>query len=196
MAAVEFVKSFMKIKDKPKLKLPEIVLCGRSNVGKSSFINSFFNRKDLAKVSSSPGKTRTINYYKVEDKFYVVDLPGFGFAKVPKSEREKWERAITQYLSASEDIMFAFHFIDARHNPTSLDELLNDFLIRYKIDFKIVLTKIDKLKQSEKAKVINNIKKNFPDFELNKDIFLYSSPKGIGKKEMKKYISVQMGVKI
>lgn len=196
MVPVKFVKSFYKIEDKPKLKLPEIVLCGRSNVGKSSFINSFFNRKDLAKISSSPGKTRTINYYNVNDKFYIVDLPGFGYAKVSKTERDKWERAITDYLAKSEEIFFAFHFIDARHKPTKLDELLNNFLTEYNIEFKLILTKIDKLKQSEKSKTIRDISIIFPGFKLNEDIFLYSSIKGTGKNELKRFIESQLSIRL
>lgn len=195
MDSIKFVKSILKISDKPKLKLPEIALCGRSNVGKSSFINSLFNRKDLAKVSSSPGKTRTINYYNVKDKFYLVDLPGFGFAKVSKTERMKWEKSITEYLAGSKEIIFTFHLIDSRHKPTALDELLNEFLVNYQIDFKIVLTKIDKLKQSEKAKALREMNNIFPDFKLNEDIFLYSSVKGTGKKEIKKHIFDVLKVK-
>lgn len=195
MSTVQFVKSFYNIQDKPKLKLPEIVLCGRSNVGKSSFINSFFNRKDLAKVSSSPGKTRTINYYIVNEKFYIVDLPGFGYAKVPKSEKAKWERSITSYLAQSQEIVTAMHFIDSRHKPTKLDEELNHFLLEYNIDFKVVLTKVDKLKQSEKSKILREMKTVFPDFVFNKDIFFYSSVKGTGKQEIKKLISELVNVR-
>ncbi len=195
MNSIKFVKSIIKVSDKPKLKLPEIVLCGRSNVGKSSFINSLFNRKDLAKVSSSPGKTRTINFYNVLDKFYLVDLPGFGFARVSKTEKLKWKRAITEFLAGSEEILFAFHLIDSRHKPTHLDELLNEFLVKYNIDFKIILTKVDKLKQSEKAKTLNEMKNIFPDFKLNEDIFLYSAVKGFGKKEIKRCVSQKLNVK-
>ncbi|RMD48932.1 MAG: YihA family ribosome biogenesis GTP-binding protein [Ignavibacteria bacterium] len=196
MSNISFVKSIVKIEQKPKLKLPELVLCGRSNVGKSSFINSLFNRKDLAKVSSSPGKTRTINYFSVHEKFYLVDLPGFGFAKVSQKEKEKWQKSITEFLSKSNEIKYAFHLIDSRHQPTALDEMLNEFLINYNIDFKIILTKVDKLNQSEKSKVVKNLQAVFPDFKLNEDIFLYSSLKGTGKNEMKKFIQKEFSVKL
>ncbi len=189
MPNVKFVKSIYRIEDKPKLALPEIVLCGRSNVGKSSFINSFFNRKNLAKVSSTPGKTRSINYYSVEDKFYIVDLPGFGYAKAPKAEQAKWEKMITTFLTKSENILFAFHFIDSRHKPTELDLLLRNFLISAGIDFKVILTKVDKLKQSEIARAKKTAREflgqDFPD----ENIFYYSSVKGTGKKELKKLLA-------
>jgi GTP-binding protein len=196
MPEVKFVKSIVEAKDKPKLSLPEIVLCGRSNVGKSSFINSFFNRKNLAKVSSTPGKTRLINYYSVDDKFYIVDLPGFGYAKAPKTEQAKWEEMITNFLLNSKDILFAFHFIDSRHKPTNLDVLLRDFLNKFGIDTKIIITKTDKLKQSELAKAKENIKE-FLNVKFNEaDVFLYSAVKGTGKNEIKKFLSKTFGFKI
>ena len=104
----KFVKSVYNLKDLPKEKLPEVILCGRSNVGKSSFINSLFSRKDLAKISSTPGKTRSINYYLIDDKFYIVDLPGYGFAKTSKKEREYWGKLIGDFISESKNIVLAF----------------------------------------------------------------------------------------
>jgi GTP-binding protein len=100
----EFVKSVYNVSQLPETKKPEIILCGRSNVGKSSFINSLFNRKDLAKISSTPGKTRSINYYLINEKFYIVDLPGFGYAKISKKEREFWGNLIKDFLNASGNI--------------------------------------------------------------------------------------------
>src|SRR3989339_1840308 len=94
----QFIKSAFNLSEIPKCRLPEVVLCGRSNVGKSSFINSLFNKKGLAKTSSSPGKTKSLNFYLVEKKFYMVDLPGFGYAKVSKTEREKWQKLIEDYF--------------------------------------------------------------------------------------------------
>ena len=99
MKKIEFVKSVSELTQLPKIELPEIVLAGRSNVGKSTFINSLFKRKGIAKTSSTPGKTRTINYYLVDNKFYFVDLPGFGYAKVAKKERDYWERLLIKYFS-------------------------------------------------------------------------------------------------
>lgn len=123
----QFIKSAFSLKDLIKSNLPEVILCGRSNVGKSSFINSLFNRKDLAKISSTPGKTRSINYYLIDNKFYMVDLPGYGYAKTSKKEREYWSNLIGDYIKISKNIILAVHFIDSRINPTELDIKLNSF---------------------------------------------------------------------
>ncbi|MEJ2615801.1 MAG: ribosome biogenesis GTP-binding protein YihA/YsxC, partial [Ignavibacteriaceae bacterium] len=143
----EFTKSVYKLSQIPRDNFPEIILCGRSNVGKSSFINSIFNRKNLAKISSTPGKTRSINYYNIDDKFYLVDLPGFGYAKTSLKERESWGRLLSQYIEASKKLMCAFHFIDSRHAPTELDVQLNELLKFNNIAYLVILNKIDKLKQ-------------------------------------------------
>ncbi len=189
MKKIQFVKSVVSIKDLPKDKLPEVILCGRSNVGKSSFINTIFNRKGLAKTSSSPGKTRSLNYYLVEDKFYMVDLPGFGYAKVSKKEREKWLNLIDNYLRESESISYAFHFVDSRVGPTDLDILLNDYLNELEIPYLVLLNKIDKLKQSEIAKSKKNIFEIFPELSYGDNLLAFSSTKGIGKKQVVKILS-------
>lgn len=182
MNNVSFVKSVAKTKDLPKLKLPEIVLAGRSNVGKSSFINNLFNRTKLAKTSSSPGKTKTINYYIVDDKFYIVDMPGLGYAKVSKTERSRWLKLIEEYFNSDRNIAAVYHLIDARHRPTEIDILLNNFLYETGIPFTILLNKIDKLKQSEIAKRKIELKEIFPDVSVGDNLILYSALKGIGKK--------------
>src|ERR1035437_10728716 len=145
----EFVKSVYNVSQLPENKKPEIILCGRSNVGKSSFINSLFNRKDLAKISSTPGKTRSINYYLINEKFYIVDLPGFGYAKISKKERKFWGNLIKDFFNASGNIKMAFHLVDSRHKPTILDVELNQLLKTSLIPYVIILSKTDKLKQSE-----------------------------------------------
>ena len=149
MSKIEFVKSVSVLNQLPELELPEIALAGRSNVGKSSFINTIFNRKGLAKISSTPGKTRTLNYYNVENKFYLVDLPGFGYAKVSKTERDNWEKLLIKYFQNNPKISRIIHFIDSRHKPTQLDIILNKFLIELDIPYIVILNKTDKLKQSE-----------------------------------------------
>jgi GTP-binding protein len=189
MKKVQFVKSVYDLNDLPKLLLPEIVLCGRSNVGKSSFINSLFNQKRLAKISSSPGKTRALNYYLVEEKFYIVDLPGFGYDKVSKKEREKWQKLIEKYLTADRPVSLAFHFIDRRHKPTHLDQLLNQFLIEREIPYTIILTKVDKIKQSEHAAIKKKVKEFFPELIDGENLMSYSSVKGTGKKEVIKRLN-------
>ncbi len=106
----KFITSVYNLNDLPKNNLPEIILCGRSNVGKSSFLNSLYNRKDLAKTSSTPGKTRSINYYLIDEKFYMVDLPGYGYAKTSLKEREFWSKLIGDFISKSKYIYLSFSF--------------------------------------------------------------------------------------
>ena len=184
MQNIKFIKSVFTTKDLPTEKMPELVLCGRSNVGKSTFINSLSKRKNIAKTSSTPGKTRSINYYLVEDKFYLVDLPGYGYAKVPKKEKVVWQRLIADYLLESKNIVMAYHLVDSRHSATNLDLLLNEMLIDESIPYTIILSKVDKLNQSERSKSIKNIIKQFPELSLGDNLFLYSSLKGIGKKDV------------
>jgi len=179
----EFIKSVYNLKDLPKRKLPEVILCGRSNVGKSSFINSLFNRKNLAKTSSTPGKTRSINYYLIDDKFYLVDLPGYGYAKSSKKEREFWGKLIGEYIKISSNIAACFHIIDSRHKPTVLDIQLNELLKYQRISYLVLLNKADKLKQSEHNASSKNTIQYFPELKLGDNLFFYSSVKNIGRKE-------------
>ncbi len=186
---IKFIKSVFKIEDLPKSSLPEVILCGRSNVGKSSLINSLFNRKNLAKTSSTPGKTRSINYYLVDEKFYLVDLPGFGYAKASKKEREYWAELVEGYFSRSKNISLAFHLIDSRHKPTDLDVKLNELLQYYNLSYNIILTKIDKLNQSELALAKKGIKNFFPGLSFGSNLFVYSAVKKTGKKELAQRIT-------
>lgn len=188
MKNAKFISSVGNISGLPKQKLPEVILCGRSNVGKSSFINALFNRKDLAKISSSPGKTRTLNYYQVENKFYIVDLPGFGYAKVSKTEREKWNKLIDDYFKADRDHKLAFQFIDSRHEPTNLDIVLNNYLNELAIPYVVMLSKVDKLKQSEKALAKKKLAKVFPELNINENVLMWSSVKKTGKNEIERLL--------
>ncbi|MFZ0454036.1 MAG: ribosome biogenesis GTP-binding protein YihA/YsxC [Ignavibacteriaceae bacterium] len=185
----EFLKSVYELSQIPKDNFPEIILCGRSNVGKSSFINSIFNRKNLAKISSTPGKTRSINYYNIDDKFYLVDLPGFGYAKTSLKERESWGKLLSQYIKASKKIIYAFHFIDSRHAPTELDIQLNELLEFNNIPYMLILNKIDKLKQSELSSLKKRICEFFPKLVLGENYFPYSSYNKRGKKDIIKKLS-------
>lgn len=188
MSKIEFIKSVSVLNDLPKLGLPEIALAGRSNVGKSSFINTMFNRKALAKTSSTPGKTRTLNYYNVEDKIYLVDLPGFGYAKVSKKERAYWEKLLIKYFQNNLNISRVIHFIDARHKPTQLDIVLNSFLKELELPYIVLMNKVDKLKQAELAKAKKQIVEIFPELNFGDNLFLFSSVKGIGKKDLMNFL--------
>lgn len=182
----EFISSAFKLSELPGHRSPEVILCGRSNVGKSSFINSFFNRKDLAKVSSTPGKTRSINFYEIDKKFYIVDLPGYGYAKTSKVEREAWSNLIEEFISKSSYIRLAIHFIDSRHKPTELDQQLNNLLKKLGVPYIFLLSKADKLKQSQLYLSKKNLKIFFPDIDLDSNVVLYSAIKLSGKKEITK----------
>lgn len=185
---IEFVKPVYNLKEIPKRELPAVVLCGRSNVGKSSFINSLFKTK-IARTSSQPGKTRSINYYLVDNKFYIVDLPGFGYAKVSKTERDSWQRLIEKYFSLNKQIQMAFQLVDSRHLPMQLDILLNEFLRTRNIPCVILLSKSDKLKQSELARSKMQVQKTFLEVLFGENCFFYSAIKETGQKEVSKLLS-------
>ena len=161
-----------------KGSLPEIILCGRSNVGKSTFINSLFNKKSLAKTSSTPGKTRSINFYLVEDKFYLVDLPGYGYAKTSLKERQMWGSLISDYIQKSNAVSHAFHILDSRHNPGELDIMMNKLLKSASLPYTFILNKADKLKLSGLAGVTERIVQSFPEAFPGNNLFLYSSESG------------------
>ena len=186
---IYFLKSVYDLGSLPKPEFPQLVLCGRSNVGKSSFINCLFNKKDLAKTSSTPGKTRSINFYNVDDSFFIVDLPGFGYAKISLKEREKWGKLISKYILESENIHHAFHLIDSRYNPMDLDIQLNQWLRTANKKYTVILSKVDKLNQSQIHKCIMTTLAFFPELELNKNFFLFSSVSGKWKKPVQKRIT-------
>lgn len=186
---IQFYRSVFDLEGLPKTELPQLILCGRSNVGKSSFINSISNRKGIAKTSNTPGKTRSINFYTTENKFYIVDLPGFGYAKISQKEREKWGKLVSKYILESQNIHHAFHLIDPRFKPTELDVQLHSWLISAGLNFSVILSKADKLNQSESHRAIKTINTIFPGLELNKNLFLYSSLTGKWKKPVQKKIA-------
>ena len=165
---VQFERSVFQLKDIPGKSLPEIILCGRSNVGKSSFINSLFRRKN----------------YNVDDKFYLVDLPGYGYAKTSLKERAYWGKLVSGFILKSNRINLAFHLIDSRHKPTELDIKLHELLRSADIPQVILLSKSDKLKQSDYKKAILNINSFFPEFSEGENLFFYSSTKNTGRKEI------------
>lgn len=145
----EFVASYAKFNQIPKSEKLEFAFSGRSNVGKSSLINKILNRKALARVSSMPGKTITINFYSLEN-IYIVDLPGYGYAKVSKTEKQRWAGLIEGYLNDDRNLALVFQLVDFRHKPTEDDIMMINFLIESEIPFIIVLTKADKMKPRER----------------------------------------------
>lgn len=137
---------------------PEVAFAGKSNVGKSSLINGLMNRKSLARTSAQPGKTQTINFYNINECIYLVDLPGYGYAKVAQSEKEKWGKMIENYLHASKDLKAVFLLIDIRHEPSANDKMMYDWIIHNGYEPIIIATKLDKLKRSQVQKNVKMIK--------------------------------------
>lgn len=144
----------------PQQGMPEIAMVGKSNVGKSSLINSLTRNSKLARTSSEPGKTRLINYYLINDAFLLVDLPGYGFARAPKGEQEKWAQMIEGYLVGSESLRHVFHLVDIRHAPTQEDQLMTQYLRHYEIPFTVIATKADKLSKAQRSRAIPVICRN------------------------------------
>lgn len=142
----------------PDTGRPEIAFAGKSNVGKSSLINALMNRKSLARTSSQPGKTQTINFYNINESMYLVDLPGYGFAKVSQSEKEKWGKMIEKYLHTSKDLKAVFLLIDIRHEPSANDKMMYDWILDNGYAPIIIATKLDKLKRSQIQKHVKMVK--------------------------------------
>ncbi|MEE1248630.1 MAG: ribosome biogenesis GTP-binding protein YihA/YsxC [Lachnospiraceae bacterium] len=142
----------------PDNKLPEIAFAGKSNVGKSSLINGLMNRKSLARTSSQPGKTQTINFYNINQLMYLVDLPGYGYAKVSESEKKKWGKMIENYLHVSKQLKAVFLLIDIRHEPSANDKMMYDWIVYQGYDPIIIATKLDKLKRSQVPKALKIVK--------------------------------------
>lgn len=160
----EFTASYGKFSQIPPPERIEIAFAGRSNVGKSTLINKLFNRKNLARVSSVPGKTATINFYGL-DNIYFVDLPGYGYAKVAKSEKQRWSELIEGYLNSDRDLRLVFMLVDMRHAPTADDIHMINYLIDEELPFVIVLTKADKLKKTEREKRMAAFENEIPYFD-------------------------------
>ena len=167
----------------PDDNLPEFVLLGRSNVGKSSFMNTLVNRKNLARISSKPGKTSTINFYNVDKKFYLVDVPGYGYADTSKEEIRKFGLMVEEYLEKRETLKRVFLLIDFRHKPTNDDVIMYNFLKYYQIPVTIVATKADKVSSKEKEKNLK-IAKETLDIVVGDNLVLFSSISKLGREEV------------
>lgn len=180
---IELIISAVRESQYPIDKKEEFLLVGRSNVGKSSFINTIINRKNYARTSSTPGKTQTLNFYKINDEFYLVDAPGYGFAKVRNSLKKKFGLIMESYLKSRENLKMVFLLIDFRHKPTSDDIMMYDYLKYYNLPVTIICTKVDKVSKNNHAKNKNIIQKEL-NLKDDKNIILFSSVTKIGKKEV------------
>ncbi len=167
---------------------PEFLLVGRSNVGKSSFINSIIERRNYARVSGKPGKTQTLNFYIVNDDFYLVDVPGYGFASVSKERQQKFGMMIEEYITNRNNLKHVFMLIDFRHKPTNDDLLMYNFLKYYNLDITVVATKVDKIGKSIREKQVKLIKETL-SIKDDDNFILFSSSTKLGKNNISSIIS-------
>ena len=185
---VEFEAAFGTLKQIPQSDLPEIVFAGRSNVGKSSMLNRLFNRKNLARVSSMPGKTITINFFKVENDVRIVDLPGYGYAKVAKGEKRRWAEMMEGYFQSPRNIKLVVQLVDMRHKPSEDDYIMMRFLKDAGLPFIVAATKSDKLNKTQYNERKNALREELAEFGKDLTILPFSSEKGEGTEELKKII--------
>ncbi|MBB2181613.1 YihA family ribosome biogenesis GTP-binding protein [Lachnospiraceae bacterium MD1] len=183
------VASVLPINDKP-----EIAFAGKSNVGKSSLINALLNRKSLARTSAQPGKTQTINFYNINDQFYYVDLPGYGYAKVSEAIKAKWGKMIEKYLRTSKQLKAIFLLIDIRHEPSGNDKSMYDWIVHQGFQPIIIATKLDKINRSQKDKQLKIIREGL-EVTADTKIFPFSALTKQGREEIWDYIETICNLK-
>jgi len=179
----ELLATVVSQKSYPKTDVPEIAFVGRSNVGKSSLLNCLVNRKNLARTSSTPGKTATVNFYNIDNKLNFVDLPGYGYAKVSKVEKEKWGAMIEEYLAKRENLLRIFQLVDMRHKPSIDDCTMMEWIKGFGFEPTVIATKLDKLKKSQTEPQLELIRTTLKLNE-NSIVIPFSSEKRIGKEEV------------
>lgn len=179
---VEMVISAVRPEQYPSEGYPEFALAGRSNVGKSSFINRLIARKSLARTSSKPGKTQTLNFYKIEEQLFFVDVPGYGYAKVSKSEREAWGHMIEEYLTGRETLRAVIQIIDVRHPPTADDCMMYDFLVHYDIPAIVIATKVDKISRGKVNRHLKIVKEKL-NMRHEDPLIAFSAETGAGMEQ-------------
>ena len=188
VAHAKFVVSNTKVDQCPKSKIPEYAFIGRSNVGKSSLINMLCNQKKLAKTSSKPGKTQLINHFLINKKWYLVDLPGYGYAKVDKSLKKNWERTLLDFMLRRKMLIASLMITDCRRPLTDIDGIMLDILLEKKIPYHVLLNKSDKLNNSEKISTLEEYKKALKqkdsEFNIHGGCSLFSVPKKVGLEEL------------
>lgn len=179
---VELVISAVRPDQYPEDGLPEFALAGRSNVGKSSFINKMIGRKSMARISSKPGKTQTLNFYKIEEKIFYVDVPGYGYAKVSKSEREAWGKMIERYITDREPLRAVIQIVDLRHPPSRDDIAMYNFMKHFGIPCIVVATKADKIPKGKWDKHKKIVRETL-EMDKTDPLIVFSSETGLGKDE-------------
>lgn len=190
----EFVKGAARWEQLPGPELPEVAFVGRSNVGKSSLLNMLLGRKRLARTSRSPGKTQQLNYYRINGKLYFVDLPGYGYAKVSKKERERWGRLIGQYLTERPSLRLVIHLVDSRHPPQQLDEDVMALMRGSPVPYLIALTKTDKLSGNKRAESVRRVEQVLTRGAMDVPVVLTSAKDRRGYKELWRWIRDLTGV--
>lgn len=190
----EIVISAVSQEQYPNTRLPEIALAGRSNVGKSSFINNLIQRKNLARTSSKPGKTQTLNFYKINDLFYFVDVPGYGYAKVSKKEREKWGVMMEEYFATRDVLEACVMITDIRHEPTEDDVLMYDYLKYYELPVIVIATKLDKVSKGKRKKHLEQTIRTL-NIEPEDVVIPFSAETGEGKDDVWNQIKQYIGTK-
>ena len=194
ITSAEFIKSAFTEKDWPKSGMPEIAFLGRSNVGKSSLINSLLGVKGLARTSSTPGRTQALNFFVINKRFHFVDLPGYGYARVPRAVRESWGEIVTGYLAKRERLVLSIQIVDSRHEPTTLDMQLHEWLLAYAKPRVVVATKADKLSQNELRRNIGRARKIFGAQDEHGEIVAYSAVSGHGREQVWRAITEALTV--
>jgi len=194
ISTATFISSSPDLKQCPKTDLPEFAFIGRSNVGKSSLINMLTGRKNLAKVSQTPGKTRLINHFNINDEWMLVDLPGYGYAKISKSEKPKLDKMINDYLIKRESLRLTFLLIDSRHELLSNDKQFIQWLFQNQISFMIILTKSDKLTRNQLSRNLKSLEHALVEFSPVPVIISTSSIDRTGKEDILKIIEEKFNV--
>lgn len=191
IVSTEFIISAVKPEQYPTDALPEIALAGRSNVGKSSLINRLIQRKNLARTSGQPGKTQTLNYYRINGDMYFVDLPGYGFARVSMETRKQWGKMIETYLKKREPLRAVLHLVDIRHEPSAEDVMMSDWLAHFGIQTCVVATKADKIPKGKRPAHVKAIREKL---QLSKEhpLIVFSSEEGLGRDELWQWIESQL----
>ena len=179
----EFMLGAASLTQLPRQGLPEIAFGGRSNVGKSSMLNKLTGRKKLARISKTPGKTRELNIYKIDNRMIIVDLPGYGFAKVPDSVKEAWGQLVESYLNSREVLAGVVHLVDSRHPPTRDDVQMHEWIKHYQVPSLIAVTKVDKIKRGKRAATLRTVRELLEPDETTPVVF-FSSETGEGSKEL------------
>jgi GTP-binding protein len=180
ISSARFVKSATKTDEFPRDQRPEIAFCGRSNVGKSSLLNTLTNSQGLARTSASPGRTQTVNFFQINERLYFVDLPGYGYAKVSKSVRESWGPMIENYLRKREQLRLTFMLVDSRFSPMDSDVTMKEWLDHHQIPNAVVLTKVDKISRNQ----LNEALRAGAQTLNTKEIFPFSAVTGFGRDDL------------